>query len=362
MQISDVAAGVGPAPAARASSTSWVPPDLADKIAAEYQDPLVDLERGERLGLQHPDLRRVPDREHLGADRAGVEGQGRAAGSARQGVLHRLVQPDGDARATQRSPPPTRRTTASSSRPTRRRRRRPGSTALAANGPLLTDADEAAAQAVGAPDQTEPFVGLMSSAKFRNNIEAGAKLGICDGAAALGRLDVSEPRADRSGHRQPERGEALHPLPADRGGHRAAGRRRQDVDQRRRQAAGRRAVGHRRGGRTDLPLRRRERRRTTGTPGRTGRICGGSATRSKKASRNGRAMEETKMQIAVPQQRPSIAALFAAAVLAASGRGRGGVRPRRAGRRRPRPSRRSPSTTAPARSWRWPRTSRRSTA
>ena len=53
--------------------------------------------------------------------------------------------------------------------------------ALAANSPLLTDADEAAAQAVGAPGQKEPFIGLVSSAKFRNNIDSGSKLGLCTG-------------------------------------------------------------------------------------------------------------------------------------------------------------------------------------
>lgn len=51
--------------------------------------------------------------------------------------------------------------------------------ALAANAPLLTDADAAAADAVGAPGQTEPFMGLMSSAKFRDNAEKGMKLGLC---------------------------------------------------------------------------------------------------------------------------------------------------------------------------------------
>lgn len=51
--------------------------------------------------------------------------------------------------------------------------------ALAANAPLLTDADAAAAEAVGAPGQTEPFMGLMSSAKFRDNAEKGMKLGLC---------------------------------------------------------------------------------------------------------------------------------------------------------------------------------------
>ncbi|MGH6762090.1 MAG: ABC transporter substrate-binding protein [Phyllobacterium sp.] len=53
--------------------------------------------------------------------------------------------------------------------------------ALASNAPLLTDADAAAAEAVGAPGQSQPFMGLMSSAKFRDNAEKGMKLGLCEG-------------------------------------------------------------------------------------------------------------------------------------------------------------------------------------
>lgn len=52
--------------------------------------------------------------------------------------------------------------------------------ALAANGPLLTDSDGAAADAVGAPDVKEAFVGLVSTAKYREN-KNGMKLGICAG-------------------------------------------------------------------------------------------------------------------------------------------------------------------------------------
>jgi iron(III) transport system substrate-binding protein len=51
--------------------------------------------------------------------------------------------------------------------------------ALAANSPLLVDADEAVAEAVGAPGQTEPKFGLMSTAKYRDNADLGYKLGIC---------------------------------------------------------------------------------------------------------------------------------------------------------------------------------------
>lgn len=53
--------------------------------------------------------------------------------------------------------------------------------ALAANGPLLTDSDSAAAEAVAAPGQSEPFIGLVSSAKFRDNAGKGFTLGLCSG-------------------------------------------------------------------------------------------------------------------------------------------------------------------------------------
>jgi iron(III) transport system substrate-binding protein len=52
--------------------------------------------------------------------------------------------------------------------------------ALAANGPLLTDGDDPVSAAVGAPGQTEPFLGLMSSAKFRDIAEAGYQMAMCD--------------------------------------------------------------------------------------------------------------------------------------------------------------------------------------
>lgn len=51
--------------------------------------------------------------------------------------------------------------------------------ALAANQPLLTNSDSDVASAVGAPDTKENFIGIMSSAKYREN-KNGMKLGICD--------------------------------------------------------------------------------------------------------------------------------------------------------------------------------------
>jgi len=49
---------------------------------------------------------------------------------------------------------------------------------LAKNGPLLTKSDGDAAQAIGAPDVKDSFVGLISTAKFREN-KNGMKLGVC---------------------------------------------------------------------------------------------------------------------------------------------------------------------------------------
>lgn len=51
--------------------------------------------------------------------------------------------------------------------------------ALAQNAPLATDGDDPVAEAVGAPGQKQPFFGLLSSAKFRDNEAKGYKLGIC---------------------------------------------------------------------------------------------------------------------------------------------------------------------------------------
>lgn len=50
--------------------------------------------------------------------------------------------------------------------------------ALAQNSPLVADDHERIADAIGAPNQTAPFIGLVSTAKFRSNAE-GYELGLC---------------------------------------------------------------------------------------------------------------------------------------------------------------------------------------
>ena len=50
---------------------------------------------------------------------------------------------------------------------------------LAANAPLLTDSDSAAAEAIGTPGQADPFVGLVSSAKYRDTVDGKLTMAIC---------------------------------------------------------------------------------------------------------------------------------------------------------------------------------------
>lgn len=52
---------------------------------------------------------------------------------------------------------------------------------LAANDPIVTKSSEEASEAVGALGQTEPPLGLMSSAKYRNIDEKGYALAVCEG-------------------------------------------------------------------------------------------------------------------------------------------------------------------------------------
>ena len=52
--------------------------------------------------------------------------------------------------------------------------------ALASNSPLLTDSDSAAAEAIGTPGQDEPFMGLVSTAKYRDTVDGKLAMKICE--------------------------------------------------------------------------------------------------------------------------------------------------------------------------------------
>ncbi len=51
--------------------------------------------------------------------------------------------------------------------------------AFAANAPLVVDGDDPVSEAVGAAGQEQPFFGMLSSAKFRDNEDKDYKLGLC---------------------------------------------------------------------------------------------------------------------------------------------------------------------------------------
>lgn len=179
LQISDVAAGAAQL-LPEGFVTSWVPPDLADKIDPRYHNPLVIANEANvwAYNTQAHDSCPIENIWQL----TEPEWKGKVAlqdpiGKASYIDWFNQMATHGDAAVAAAyeahfgKPLETEEASATAA----------WVAALAANGPLLTDADEAAAQAVGAPDQAEPFVGMMSSAKFRNNTEAGAKLGICAG-------------------------------------------------------------------------------------------------------------------------------------------------------------------------------------
>lgn len=177
IQISDVPAGVAQL-VPQGFVDSWVPPDLADKIPAKFQNPLTvsneanvwayntqisdscpvkniwELTEAKwkgKVAMQDP-LNKASYVDWF--NQLATHGDDKVAAAYKAYYGKDLVTDESGATAAWVK-------------------------ALAANGPLLTDADEGAAQAVGAPDQKEPFIGLISSAKFRNNKDTGSKLGLC---------------------------------------------------------------------------------------------------------------------------------------------------------------------------------------
>lgn len=76
--------------------------------------------------------------------------------------------------------------------------------ALASNKPQITKDDDDAAAAVGAPGQSEPFIGLMSAAKFRDNADSGYKLGICAGMDPWSGLAYTKAAVIATGTKSPD--------------------------------------------------------------------------------------------------------------------------------------------------------------
>ncbi|XAZ26119.1 ABC transporter substrate-binding protein (plasmid) [Sinorhizobium sp. B11] len=157
---------------------SWLPPDLASKIPAEYQDPLTVVTSANVWAyntqifdkcpvtniweLTEPKWKgKVAMQDPLGKasyvdwfNQMAKHGDDKVAQAYKEQYGKDLKTEEESATAAWVK-------------------------ALAANAPLLTDADAAAADAVGAPGQSEPFMGLISSAKFRDNADQGMNLGLC---------------------------------------------------------------------------------------------------------------------------------------------------------------------------------------
>lgn len=162
---------------------SWLPPDLAADIPAEFQDPLVlvtsgkvfvyntethdscpidtiwDLTRPEwsgRFAMQDPlntgELTDLFNQMETHADAA--------VAAAYETEFGTPLEADGTATGAFVQ-------------------------ALAANGPLLTENDQSVGDAVGAPGQTDGFLGLVSTAKFRDNDAKGYTLGLCGDVAPM---------------------------------------------------------------------------------------------------------------------------------------------------------------------------------
>ncbi|MBB4440085.1 MULTISPECIES: ABC transporter substrate-binding protein [Rhizobium] len=175
---------VSDAPAAMAQlipqgfAESWLPPDLAKNIPAQYQDPLTVVTSANVWSyntalfdkcpvdniweLTEPKWKgKVAMQDPLGKasyvdwfNQMAKQGDDKVAAAYKERYGKDLQTDEASATAAWVK-------------------------ALAANAPLLTDADAAAADAVGAPGQSQPFMGLISSAKFRDNADSGMKLGLC---------------------------------------------------------------------------------------------------------------------------------------------------------------------------------------
>ena len=178
IQISDVPAGVGQL-LPQGFVESWLPPDLADSIAARYQNPLVISNEANVWAYNTQTYDSCPVKNIW--ELTGPEWKGKVAMQDPLGKSSYVdwfnqmaTHADDQVAAAYKDFSGKELEIAEGSATAEWVK------ALAANSPLLTDADEAAAQAIGAPDQKSPFIGVISSAKFRNNND-GAKLGICTG-------------------------------------------------------------------------------------------------------------------------------------------------------------------------------------
>lgn len=175
---------ISDAPAAMAQlipqgfAESWLPPDLAKTIPAEYQDPLTVINSANVWAYNTELFDKCPVSniwELTEAKWKGKVAMQDPLGKASYVDWFNQMAKHGDDKVAAAYKEfygkdiQTEDTSATAA----------WVKALAANAPLLTDADAAAAEAVGVAGQKEAFMGLISSAKFRDNAEKGLKLGLC---------------------------------------------------------------------------------------------------------------------------------------------------------------------------------------
>jgi iron(III) transport system substrate-binding protein len=175
---------ISDAPAAMAQlipqgfAESWLPPDLAKTIPAEYQDPLTVINSANVWAYNTELFDKCPVSniwELTEAKWKGKVAMQDPLGKASYVDWFNQMAKHGDDEVAAAYKEfygkdiQTEETSATAA----------WVKALAANAPLLTDADAAAAEAVGVAGQKEAFMGLISSAKFRDNAEKGLKLGLC---------------------------------------------------------------------------------------------------------------------------------------------------------------------------------------
>ena len=175
---------ISDAPAAMAQlipqgfAESWLPPDLAKTIPAEYQDPLTVITSANVWAYNTELFDKCPVSNIW--ELTEPKWKGKVAmqdplGKASYVDWFNQMAKHGDDKVAVAYKKfygkdiPTEETSATAA----------WVKALAANAPLLTDADAAAAEAVGVSGQKEAFMGLISSAKFRDNADKGMKLGLC---------------------------------------------------------------------------------------------------------------------------------------------------------------------------------------
>jgi iron(III) transport system substrate-binding protein len=164
----------------RGFAASWLPPDLAEDIPATYRDPLIVVSSANVLTYNTKLFSTCPVTniwqltEPRWTGRVAMQDPLGKANYTDWFNQMRTYKDDAIRAAYQKQYGKPLKTDKGSAAEA-------WVAALAANAPLLTDADAAAGQAVGAPGQTEPFLGIVSTAKFRDNAAAGYALGICAG-------------------------------------------------------------------------------------------------------------------------------------------------------------------------------------